>query len=65
MELTVPAALTFAESSARIPSGPPGADIVTLGGAVSLYPDPPLVTLMLRTVLSGAVTIPVAPPTSL
>ena len=32
IELTVPAALTLAESSARIPSGPNGCDTVTAGG---------------------------------
>ena len=33
IELTVPAALTLADSSARIPSGPRGESIVTRGGA--------------------------------
>ena len=64
-ELMVPAALTLADSSATIDSGPCGVSIRTLGGAPTVYPEPPFVISTLRRVLIGCVTIPVAPPTSL
>ena len=43
----VPATLTFALPSADIPSGPPGDEIVTAGGAAWLYPLPPFNILIL------------------
>ena len=54
----VPAALTLADNSAKIPSGPAGDVSNTFGGEAALYPDPPFVTFILRIVLIGCVRIP-------
>ena len=54
----VPAALTLADNSAKIPSGPAGDVSNTFGGEAALYPDPPSVIFMLRMVLIGCVRIP-------
>ena len=56
----VPATLTFALPSADIPSGPPGDEIVTAGGAAWLYPLPPFNILIFLKERNGAVIIPLA-----
>ena len=59
-DVIVPAALTLADNSAKIPSGPAGAVTNTFGGAAALYSPgfPPLVIFTLRMVLMGCVRIP-------
>ena len=60
IELIVPAALTFAENSGKIDSGPKGSSTVTTGGAPWLYPLPPSKTSRLLINWRGWVIIPVA-----